>query len=320
MPAYLSSRVGRNLRVGVRLGKRRKSTGQSTAILALFATGIAFYCAVVFWPYLLALFVGMVVVGTGINRAKIRSQKRAKTIGWGNQVEEILALLGNRHELTPVRQRRECDQAIKLLRHIKRADPGESIIKNPFGLIETLESMKKTTPLLVPLKRANLAEFKGNSKQLLDACLDLLFCCKTEQITNRELLQSNLCFDRSETPLSIELLHEKCVALGWNGEDRHPSGSLCVHAVDGLPPPLRNANGSQRIATDRNGSQRIATDRNGSQRNGLQSDGAVQCPCCRKMVKTERGMVKHLMGTARCGGHGLSEQEARKQARKVFRS
>lgn len=300
MPAYLSSRVGRNLRVGVRLGKRRKSSSDlSSGIFVLLAAGIIYCIATTLWPYLLALLIGIVVLGTGIGLAQTKAEKRAATIRWGHSVEEILHTLGNRQKLTPARQRRECDQAIELLERIKRADSYESIIEKPAELIRTLQSIKKTTPLLAPLKRADLAEFKGSQKQSLNACLDLLFLCKTEQISNQDLLRSALCFKCSGEPLSIDLLHEKCVSLGWNAaEQLPPNPPSRLQDSDSLPAPPQTPSGKSR-------------------QNFSQAAGAMQCPYCTKMAKTERGIVKHLMGTVRYGGHELSEREARKLAKQV---
>lgn len=216
MPVYLSSRAGKNLRVGVRLSKRRKSDmGLSTGLFVMFSIAVLFVVTTFWWPYILTLFIGTIAIGTGIKMVKIQTAKRAVTAHWGHAVEQILHSLKDRHNTTPARQRRECDQAIELLKQIKQADPHETVIKNSTELISTLQSIKKTTPLLAPLKRAELAEFKGKTKQVLSACLDLLFLCETEQITNQDLRRSDLHFNRSGKSLSIGLLREKCRSLGW---------------------------------------------------------------------------------------------------------
>jgi hypothetical protein len=261
-----------------------------------------YFIVIIFWPYLLASLVGIVVLGIGIKLTKIKAAKRAATVQWGQSVEEILRSLENPYQFTPARQRRECDLAIELLERIEQADPVGCVVKNPVDLIETLQSIKKTIPLLAPLKRADLAEFKGNSKQLLSACLDLLFLCETEGIGNRDLRLSSLCFNSSGEPLLIEHLHNKCVSLGWSATGQQPLRPSCRGQDVG------------------NSSVCLKAQTVGIQKGFPPVDGAKKCPYCKKIIKTERGMIKHLMGTIRCGGHEFLESDARELANRNFES
>ena len=44
----------------------------------------------------------------------------------------------------------------------------------------------------------------------------------------------------------------------------------------------------------------------------------LKCPHCGTMAKTERGMIKHLTGTAAYGGHGLSMPEAHATVNRIL--
>ena len=300
MSVYLSSRVGRHMRVGVRLDGRRNSLAEPFYQLLGFSVAVAcLYLALVLLPFLALLFGGIVVLGMVWGVASNRMEKRATATRLGQEAETLLTILADRRKLTPARQHHLCDEATVLLKKILQADPNGAVVGNARDLLAALQSVKKTVPLVAPLNRLDRAEFKRQRNAELNACLDLLFLCRTERINDGDLACSGLCFGQSGEPLSLERLRERCVSMGWSEDDSssveveecvvEPEEAYAGGVEAGVLPPPAKPTG----------------------------DG-VACPYCNKVVQREWGMVMHLKGTVAYGGHEFSEQEARRLAKRLF--
>ncbi len=306
MSVYLSSRVGRRMRVGVRLDGRRNSLAEPFYQLMVFSVAVVcLYLAVVMLPFLVLLFGGIVVLGMVWGVARSHIEKRATARRLGQETESLLMTLADRRKLTTARQHHLCDEASVLLKKILQVDPHGAVVGNARDLLAALQSVKKTIPLVIPLNRLNRAEFKRQRNAELNACLDLLYLCRNEQISDGDLACSGLCFGQDGDSLSLERLRERCFSLGWSDDD---SSSIEVEECVVEP--------EEYVAEE-------AYAGTGGTGGGLslpvipRSDG-VACPYCNKAVQREWGMVMHLKGTVAYGGHEFSEREARRMAKRLF--
>lgn len=220
MPIYLSKGIGGGFRVGTRIGGGygRKNDGcflvtlvQGVLLLGIIGLFIAY------WQIAIGIFVlwliGTVWWGMAKETAKERAKLEAEVAKLGEKVQKHIDMVQNAKTLSA--RQNNCTKAIALLQEIKGLDPGGSVAQNTDSLLVTLSALEKTLPIGNVLERAERAEFKGQTKQALNAYLDAVFQCEKESVTDSDFRTADLRDGSTDEQVSLEYLKNKARSLGW---------------------------------------------------------------------------------------------------------
>lgn len=110
----------------------------------------------------------------------------------------------------------KCREAISLLRRIRGKSHLAVRVKNGRALLAKLEALENVLPLHPLLEKAERAEFKGERKQALSACLDAIYYCRKHKVTDTMLAAAGVRDTEAGGAMTLSRLEEIARVLGWS--------------------------------------------------------------------------------------------------------
>jgi len=221
MPAYLSQRVGRNLRVGIRIGGGRKAGNQSsettTLVISLLIAGIIGGIVLLIQMYWIALLIGFflftfVTISIAICAANSEEKELARALG--KEAQQHIHRI-NPHQPLEISQG-ECALAIERLQELKNRDSCERVVANAEETLNQLLAIQKTLEIGYFLRDIEYATFHGNVEQLRTIYVDVVFLCHCNQISDQEIKLAGLRDNQIGENITLDYLISKATDLGWN--------------------------------------------------------------------------------------------------------